>query len=74
MDVDAKPRANNPRAYDVQTRFRRGRRPLLIFVGRLVEQNGVGGLIRAVALVTGELANVSLMVLARARTARTSRR
>ncbi len=63
MDVDAKPRANNPRAYDVQTRFRGGRGPLLIFVGRLVEQNGVGDLIRAVALVTGELADVSLMVL-----------
>ena len=44
-------------------RFRRGRGPLLVFVGRLVEEKGVGDLIHAVALLTERLPDIVLLIL-----------
>ncbi len=63
MGVAAGPAAESPRPDDLRARYRRGSGPLLIFVGRLVEQKGVGDLIRAVALVADERPDVTLMVL-----------
>lgn len=63
MGIAAGPAAESPRPDDLRARYRRGSGPLLIFVGRLVEQKGVGDLIRAVALAADDLPDVSLMVL-----------
>ncbi len=62
MGVIANPKAR-PRPDEPRARFRRGSGPLLIFVGRLVEQKGVGDLIRAVGLLVDDLPDVTLLVL-----------
>ncbi len=63
MGVIANPTAQGPRLDEWRARFRRGAGPLLVFVGRLVEQKGVGDLIRAVGLLADDLPDVTLMVL-----------
>ncbi len=63
MGVIANPAARGPQPDEWRARFRRGSGPLLVFVGRLVEQKGVGDLIRAVGLLADDLPDVTLMVL-----------
>lgn len=50
-------------AATLRNRFRRGEGPLLVFVGRLVEEKGISDLIRAVALLVAELPNATVMIL-----------
>ena len=50
-------------AREIRSRRRRGAGPLLLFVGRLVEEKGLGDLIRAVAALQATLPYVSLVVL-----------
>ena len=47
----------------VRGRYRRGHGPLLVFVGRLVEEKGVDDLIRAVAIVADALPDVTAIIL-----------
>ena len=47
----------------VRGRYRRGHGPLLVFVGRLVEEKGVDDLIRAVAIVADALPDVTAVIL-----------
>ncbi len=47
----------------VRGRYRRGLGPLLVFVGRLVEEKGVDDLIRAVAIVADALPDVTAIIL-----------
>ena len=47
----------------IRARFRRGDGPLLVFVGRLVEEKGVGDLLDAVALLRSSRPGVSLLVV-----------
>ncbi len=50
-------------AATLRNRFRRGGGPLLVFVGRLVEEKGISDLIRAVALLVAELPDATVMIL-----------
>ena len=50
-------------AATLRNRFRRGEGPLLVFVGRLVEEKGLSDLIRAVALLVAELPDATVMIL-----------
>ena len=50
-------------AATLRNRFRQGGGPLLVFVGRLVEEKGISDLIRAVALLAAELADATVMIL-----------
>lgn len=43
--------------------YRRGSGPLLVFVGRLVEEKGVSDLINAVGLVAADLPDVTVMIV-----------
>ncbi len=48
---------------DLRHRFRRGSGPLLVFVGRVIEQKGVADLLRAVARLTPRLPTVTALVV-----------
>jgi glycosyltransferase involved in cell wall biosynthesis len=50
IDLDVPPR-DAPEVRSVRNRYRRGRGPLLIFVGRLIEDKGVADLLSAVRLL-----------------------
>ena len=50
-------------AESLRSRFRRGEGPLLVFVGRLVEEKGVSDLIHAVGLAAGDLADMTVMIV-----------
>ena len=50
-------------AATLRNRFRRGEGPLLVFVGRLVEEKGLSDLIRAVALLAAELPDATVTIL-----------
>ncbi len=50
-------------AATLRNRFRRGAGPLLVFVGRLVEEKGLSDLIRAVALLVADLPDATVMIL-----------
>lgn len=50
-------------AATLRNRFRRGEGPLLVFVGRLVEEKGLSDLIRALALLAAELPDATVMIL-----------
>ena len=47
----------------IRSRFRRGKGPLLLFVGRLVEEKGVGDLLFALALLAVSHPEMTLLVL-----------
>lgn len=50
-------------AATLRNRFRRGEGPLLVFVGRLVEEKGLSDLIRAVALLVAALPDATATIL-----------
>jgi phosphatidylinositol alpha-1,6-mannosyltransferase len=50
-------------AQQLRSRFRRPGGPLLIFVGRLVEQKGAADAIRALALLSGKSSDATLVVV-----------
>lgn len=48
---------------ELRRKYARGNGPLLIFVGRLIEEKGVGDLIRAAAMLEAELPDLSLLII-----------
>jgi glycosyltransferase involved in cell wall biosynthesis len=50
-------------AAGLRSRFRKGNGPLLIFVGRLVMEKGVGDLLEAIALTQQELPDVAALIV-----------
>lgn len=63
MGVDVVP-ANDPaRAAELRSRWRRGAGPLVCFVGRLVEEKGVGDLLQAMALLRREAPDATAVVI-----------
>jgi glycosyltransferase involved in cell wall biosynthesis len=65
MGISADPLGPNQAelAAQVRTEHRRGEGPLLVFVGRLVAEKGVEDLLRAVALLTDDLPDVTALVV-----------
>lgn len=51
------------RAQQLRARWRRGQGPLLVFVGRLVEEKGPADLLRAVAALREDLPDVSVLLV-----------
>ncbi|NMH64853.1 glycosyltransferase family 4 protein [Shewanella salipaludis] len=54
---------NPDRVAQLRQQFRGDQGPLLIYVGRLVEQKGIGDLLRAVALLSQTLTDCRLLIL-----------
>jgi len=50
-------------ATDIKARYRRGAGPLLLFLGRLVEEKGVEDLLHAVALLRRELPDATALIV-----------
>ena len=63
MGATPQPPVGEPDPKDLRIQFRRGGGPLLIFVGRLVEQKGIFDLIRAVDHLVKRRSEVSLVLL-----------
>ena len=63
MGVGPPPPCAATAAPEIRARYRQGTGPLLAFVGRLVEEKGLGDLIRAVADLQRTLPDLVLMVL-----------
>ncbi|MDP8957106.1 MAG: glycosyltransferase family 4 protein [Actinomycetota bacterium] len=61
VDVDVKPVADRVDA--LRQKHRRGQGPLVLFVGRLVEEKGVADLIRAIAKVKDQLPDVTAAIV-----------
>jgi glycosyltransferase involved in cell wall biosynthesis len=62
MGADAQ--ACDPAAVsELRRRFRRGTGPLLVFVGRLVVEKGVGDLLEAIALLRASLPDIAALVV-----------
>ncbi len=63
MGATLRPPAGEPNPSALRAQFRRGGGPLLVFVGRLVEQKGIFDLLRAVDHLVKRGSEVSLMLL-----------
>lgn len=63
MGVTAPPRTQSAELANLRTRHRHGNGPLLVFVGRLVEEKGVGDVIHAVSLLTSRLPDVTAVII-----------
>jgi len=50
-------------AVELRNRYRRGNGPLLVFVGRVVEEKGVEDLIRAVAILAPRFPDISALIV-----------
>lgn len=57
-DVDKQ----DPKVRAIRERHRRGAGPLLVFVGRVVEEKGIGDLLHAVALLKGNLPDTTAVI------------
>jgi glycosyltransferase involved in cell wall biosynthesis len=55
--------SDSPAAAELRTRYRRAAGPLLVFVGRLVEEKGVGDLLAAVAIISRTLVDVTALIV-----------
>ncbi len=63
MGVTNQSPTDGAEAADLRDRFRRGNGPLLIFVGRLVMEKGVGDMLEAVALAQHELPDIAALIV-----------
>jgi phosphatidyl-myo-inositol dimannoside synthase len=63
MGVDTGAAADPAQAAKLRRAHRRGGGPLLVFLGRLVDEKGVGDLIRAVGLLVPQLPDVTCVLL-----------
>lgn len=52
----------DPSVQEIRARHRRGGGPLLVFVGRVVEEKGIGDLLRAIALLKDDLPDLTAVV------------
>lgn len=53
----------SPSVVQLQKKYRHGKGPLLLFVGRVVKEKGIEDLLRAVALLVPRLRDVSLLIV-----------
>jgi glycosyltransferase involved in cell wall biosynthesis len=63
MGADTARPSDNSGSEILRQRYRRGEGPLLIFVGRIVEEKGIGDLIRAMKALASSLPDVTLLVV-----------
>ncbi len=63
MGVDIAPADDPALTADIRARWRRGAGPLVVFVGRLVEEKGVGDLLQAMALLCREVPDATALVI-----------
>lgn len=63
MGAEIQEHGNTADAADLRARLRRGTGPLLVFVGRLIEEKGVADLIEAVAILAPRLQDVSAVIV-----------
>ncbi len=63
MGVSVQPAAASSEAAVLRARYRRGDGPLLVFVGRVVEEKGVGDLIRAVSRLAPERPDITALIV-----------
>jgi len=65
MGVDTAPLKDEElrQAEDIRCRYRSGHGPLVVFVGRLVEEKGVGDLIHAIRILDPKLKDIKLLVV-----------
>lgn len=65
MGVNTNPLADREfeLANNIRAKYRKGNGPLIVFVGRLVEEKGVGDLIEAIHLLVPKLKEISLLVV-----------
>ena len=54
---------NAPKVHSIRERYRRGNGPLLVFVGRLVDEKGCADLLEAIRLLKTELPDMSALVI-----------
>ncbi|MBW2738848.1 MAG: glycosyltransferase family 4 protein [Deltaproteobacteria bacterium] len=53
----------SPSSYELRNRYRRGNGPLLIFVGRVIEEKGIEDLIKAVDILLPQLSDISAVIV-----------
>jgi glycosyltransferase involved in cell wall biosynthesis len=63
MGVATDAAVDHARAREIRARYRRGDGPLLIYVGRLVEEKGAQDLVRAAALLADTLPDCSVLIV-----------
>ncbi len=63
MGVTVRARPTNPDPCELRRRFRRHDGPLLVFVGRLVEEKGVDDLIRAIPPLRTRFPDISALII-----------
>lgn len=63
MGAEFPDRGNAANVGELRSRLRRHAGPLLVFVGRLIEEKGVADLIEAVAMLAPRLADVSAVII-----------
>lgn len=63
MGVESKAVSGDPDPVEVRHRHRQGDGPLLIFVGRLVEEKGVDDLLRSIPLIVSNLPDVTALII-----------
>ncbi len=56
-------RAGRAEVAELRARYRRGAGPLTVFVGRIVDEKGIEDLIRAVALLTPRLPDITALIV-----------
>ena len=62
VDIKKVPR-NHEKVLEIRRKYRHGQGPLLVFVGRLVEEKGVGDLIQAIHLLTDNCPDIRALIL-----------
>ena len=63
MGVSTKEVETSTSSMEIRHKYRRGNGPLLIFVGRIVEEKGVGDLIRAVAILAPRFPDITALII-----------
>jgi phosphatidylinositol alpha-1,6-mannosyltransferase len=63
MGVTTHEVATSPSSEELRNLYRRGSGPLLVFVGRVVEEKGVEDLIRAVAILLPRFPDINLLII-----------
>jgi phosphatidylinositol alpha-1,6-mannosyltransferase len=63
MGVTTHEVATSPSSEELRKLYRRGSGPLLLFVGRLVEEKGVEDLIRAVAILVPRFPDITVLII-----------
>ena len=63
MGVSTRQVNADPSSVELQSRYRRGNGPLLVFAGRIVDEKGVEDLIRAVGILVSRFPDISALIV-----------